>query len=576
MKRRNLLRNLFLFIFAILFGYTVKKEDENMVLQLNDSSVYNGSDGKSIVDEIKVLTKNLTQTVNNLNDRGLNVKEFGAKGDGISDDTEAFKKALLKAKKGKVKTVFVPDGKYLIIDTLEMYSFISLVGTQKTNVSTKSVNENSCEILFRPSTEKHFLIVKPDNSSHSSYGYSSSISNIRVTGNTLTFGMIKADTCIFLDRSARTNLENVSIYGFKVGLHVNYGMTNTFRNVGITRCTETCLLIDSDVSVTTSQIFQSCTFREAPWGVIIKQAIDNYFYSCLIETTYDGGVNIHRGASAEFYGTYVENVPNGVQAHFDLVKNTLGHEGNMYGEIFRCHHDVDKNLNEFNDFYNTVRIEGGNLQGSSINPKTSTAISCDYTKSAYLSTKLGSNLNGVVATKNTLGWGVHLNGLIASEVTNLIVDPASRRIGGSYREGNLSSTEGSLNYVTENINVSDSVVANRIETTEIYKERVRVTANGSVWKTLFTLDGSRPTSSLVSIHASTKTGKKQTALLAVTQNANTVEIKELSTAKHSKIIPKFQYKADRQSISNIHEFQIKFPNESSVTYTHAIIHLLYI
>ncbi len=50
----------------------------------------------------------------------INVKDYGAKGDGITDDTKAFQRALTRddvANKGKI--IYVPHGVYLVSDTLE-------------------------------------------------------------------------------------------------------------------------------------------------------------------------------------------------------------------------------------------------------------------------------------------------------------------------------------------------------------------------------------------------------------------------------------------------------------------------
>lgn len=44
-----------------------------------------------------------------------NVKDFGAKGDGQSDDTEAFKQAIAETKEG---AILIPEGRYLISDIL--------------------------------------------------------------------------------------------------------------------------------------------------------------------------------------------------------------------------------------------------------------------------------------------------------------------------------------------------------------------------------------------------------------------------------------------------------------------------
>lgn len=54
----------------------------------------------------------------NKNDLVINVLDFGAKGDGVNDDTEAFQKAINASYTGK--SLFVPSGQYLISRTLNI------------------------------------------------------------------------------------------------------------------------------------------------------------------------------------------------------------------------------------------------------------------------------------------------------------------------------------------------------------------------------------------------------------------------------------------------------------------------
>jgi Pectate lyase superfamily protein len=49
--------------------------------------------------------------------RGVSVRNFGAKGDGQTDDTKAFQKALAEVASGAVE---VPPGRYVITDFLEI------------------------------------------------------------------------------------------------------------------------------------------------------------------------------------------------------------------------------------------------------------------------------------------------------------------------------------------------------------------------------------------------------------------------------------------------------------------------
>ncbi|MEY8759786.1 glycosyl hydrolase family 28-related protein [Chryseobacterium tongliaoense] len=68
-----------------------------------------------------------------LNATEINVKNFGAKGDGVSDDWDSFQKALDYAYKNKdVNQIFIPNGQYKISKTIIIYgSNLSIVGESK-------------------------------------------------------------------------------------------------------------------------------------------------------------------------------------------------------------------------------------------------------------------------------------------------------------------------------------------------------------------------------------------------------------------------------------------------------------
>lgn len=84
-----------------------------------------------------------------------NVKDFGAKGDGISDDTEAFIKALNygvgKIGEKKHGTVFVPSGKYVIKDTLVIWKGTHFIGD----------SENPPTLILPPFTFSDPANLKP-------------------------------------------------------------------------------------------------------------------------------------------------------------------------------------------------------------------------------------------------------------------------------------------------------------------------------------------------------------------------------------------------------------------------------
>ena len=60
----------------------------------------------------------------------MNVKDYGAKGDGITDDTGAFRKAL-KAVQMHFQIIYVPNGTYLVTDTISWGAWITLQGQNR-------------------------------------------------------------------------------------------------------------------------------------------------------------------------------------------------------------------------------------------------------------------------------------------------------------------------------------------------------------------------------------------------------------------------------------------------------------
>ena len=76
----------------------------------------------------KILKGIIDDAVNFTNDDKLNARDYGAIGDGIEDDTQSIKDALLAAGNGSIKRVYLPAGNYMISDTLFISSDIELFG----------------------------------------------------------------------------------------------------------------------------------------------------------------------------------------------------------------------------------------------------------------------------------------------------------------------------------------------------------------------------------------------------------------------------------------------------------------
>ncbi len=66
----------------------------------------------------------------------INVRDYGAKGDGVADDTEAFRKAL-KDEDSATRCVYVPKGTYLLSDTVGWRCRRTVVGESRESVVLK-------------------------------------------------------------------------------------------------------------------------------------------------------------------------------------------------------------------------------------------------------------------------------------------------------------------------------------------------------------------------------------------------------------------------------------------------------
>jgi hypothetical protein len=125
----------------------------------------------------------------------ISVKDFGAVGDGATDDTAAIQAAIDSVYEsdntGSMKTVWIPAGKYLITDTLDLHSGTkiqgeNIVSTTLGMVSTPidGIDATQCSIIiFNPSTQKSlFKPIAPFGGSNAWSGIA--IKGLNIRGNT--------------------------------------------------------------------------------------------------------------------------------------------------------------------------------------------------------------------------------------------------------------------------------------------------------------------------------------------------------------------------------------------------------
>jgi Pectate lyase superfamily protein/C1q domain len=99
-----------------------------------DARMIEDIDGKNISDKIGILNEIVTS-----------VKSYGAKGDGVTDDTQAIQNAINYLNSVGGGTLFFPKGSYLITSPLILYTNISFKGASKDVTIIQS--ENDIELI---------------------------------------------------------------------------------------------------------------------------------------------------------------------------------------------------------------------------------------------------------------------------------------------------------------------------------------------------------------------------------------------------------------------------------------------
>lgn len=200
---------------------------------INSKGVILSSDFGNISSFKQSLGQTFVDKLNNeFNDRGVNVKWFGAVGDGVTDDTEA----LIKARdfcdgKSEKQVLFFPPGDYLLNKTLQFNTEVEIVGTEASWLKLTGTGDG--------------LVLGPDNITDSNFQ-----KNKRFTINGLGFKGGDA-----------TN------YGIRFNKHVTQStvFNCNFFNFGGTKSDSSCFAIWFDTD-NWYGLVQNCKFDVTPDG----------------------------------------------------------------------------------------------------------------------------------------------------------------------------------------------------------------------------------------------------------------------------------------------------------------------
>ena len=216
-----------------------------------------GGDGKyEIVDDNLIEDEGSIHALTNklfakliANDNTINVKQFGAKGNGLDDATLAIQKCL-----DKYDNVFIPDGTYLISESLKVKENNKLVGESKINTI---ITTNSEIILIEPK----------DN-----YIKNIEIRNLKLSGN------YKATSAICLYKTKNPDSAHIDT-------HIR------LKNIYIHRCTNWCLMLgrNDDERALPNTVIDDLTIEQFTGGGIY---LSSRCTDSMIQNVIVGGSNI--------------------------------------------------------------------------------------------------------------------------------------------------------------------------------------------------------------------------------------------------------------------------------------------
>ena len=261
----------------------------------------------------------------------VSVKDFGAVGDGIADDTAAIQVAVTAAISLR-KAIFFPSGTYLVTDTINLPEFTQIYGEHKHKTARDSGNDpvSSTKINFNPATAKPLFVCSGTITS-TGYRRGYRIEGLFIFGNSTTSSG-NSTIAINVDSVTDSTFANLAIQGFRTGIRTNFTIDNKFDYVRVINCYEQCVLYAGGTA--TTDVWHQCYISNAPIGVkATGTSVAIRFVNCIFETIANYGVELDK----ENYGwmfdnIYVEDVPSAGAANTSGAMFRVGFSGTTLSE----------------------------------------------------------------------------------------------------------------------------------------------------------------------------------------------------------------------------------------------------
>lgn len=362
----------------------------------------------------------------NLFSQKIDIKKYGAKGNGINDDTEYFIKAIEELKNNysknkKPSILYIPNGIYNISKTLILDKFISIEGEFSNITSLKLKNENIPLILLEENKSEEII-----------YNSYNSIKNLRLLGPNYNLPFINKDNVDKTNRNQnsvgvlvkglRTRIENLQIEGFyNAGIEVN-GSYYTFIS--------NCFLLKNNIGLlvtntSTSVYFNKNELRFNSVAIIInKNSYANFINNNLIESNTANFRNYdytkdHKNIQSNGRGIVLENTSanlinnNYLENHY--VNFTISNSNkNIISDNFYA---IINNVLNPGDFQISLQLLGKSNENS-------------FKNNVFMKSEQNLNSNKILIenndySSNYLDFGIDNNNVI-NQINSVILNQKNR------------------------------------------------------------------------------------------------------------------------------------------------------
>ena len=313
-------------------GNTEVLTEYSDILNLASSYTYKGEAGGYTVQTGPTASDPVTRTLQAVLDDYACVKDFGATGDGLTDDTAAINRALYQLYCRDVNTqvrrsLFFPAGTYKITSELLIPPYARLIGE----------GASSSIILLATTATSDYAARTVDSLQQTGINIGSNDAVIPqlVEISDMAFSTAKVADIFLLEDVTQVSIKNCNFYGpYNITT-----LTSPDDNVACVRFASSTSLVTKFVT------FDGCRFSNMIYGVKTDQQIQGVtFTNSLFNTLYQG---VLLGTESPVLGG-----PTGVRITQNFFNN-IAYEGIIIG-------NVQKNVSGYNIFLNV----GNNFQGA--------------------------------------------------------------------------------------------------------------------------------------------------------------------------------------------------------------------